>query len=209
MQLIIIYRALQRRRVLLIPILKTFIFLCSTLDFHWYLTKHNVIEILNQIKEKEDPKINEVAKEFFEKVVDHCSDTALLLSDNDFTTELESILKENEFRQLKVLHNIENMLIQKKVKLDKFSNNDLELLHTMLKARLNQEELSNELSSVKKTILNIMCFVYQNRFLKDSTQAFLLYLPKQSLNNNEEEILDQKSQKSPYVICVMEKQEFF
>ena len=64
----------MRRRSLLIPILKTFIFLCSSTEFHWYLTKNNVIEILNKIKEKEDIKLNEVAKEFFEKVVDHCSD---------------------------------------------------------------------------------------------------------------------------------------
>ena len=129
-----------------------------------------MIEILNRIKEKEDSKINEVAKEFFEKVVDHCSDSAMLLQDQDFTNELDGILKDNEIRQLKVLHNIETLLIQKKVKMDKFGNNELEMLHKVLKNKMNIDEFSNEVISVKKTTLSLMIFIYSNRFLKDTSQ---------------------------------------
>lgn len=76
------------------PILRTFIFLCSTPEFHWHLTKYNALDLLNRMREKDDEKINDVAREVCEKVIDHIDDS-LLIADQDFHSEIESILHEN------------------------------------------------------------------------------------------------------------------
>ena len=64
-------------------------------------------------REKDDEKINDVAKEVCEKVIDHIDDS-LLVADQDFHTEIEQVLHENQQKQLKTLQNIETILIQKK-----------------------------------------------------------------------------------------------
>lgn len=46
------------------------------------------------MREKDDEKINDVAREVCEKVIDHIDDS-LLIADQDFQSEIESILHEN------------------------------------------------------------------------------------------------------------------
>jgi hypothetical protein len=59
------------QRKLIIPILRIFISLCSTPQFHWHLSKYNALDLLNRIREKDDDYISDVAKEVCEKVIDH------------------------------------------------------------------------------------------------------------------------------------------
>jgi len=59
------------QRKLIIPILRIFISLCSTPQFHWHLSKYNALDLLNLIREKEDDLISDTAKEVCEKVIDH------------------------------------------------------------------------------------------------------------------------------------------
>ena len=65
------------RRDLVIPILKTFIFLCVTPEFSWHLTKYNALDLLNSLRERDDEKIREIAREVCEKVVYHIDDSLL------------------------------------------------------------------------------------------------------------------------------------
>jgi hypothetical protein len=62
--------------------LRTFINLCVTNEFNWHLTKNNALELLNSMRERDDEKIREIAREVCEKVVDHIDDS--LLADSDF-----------------------------------------------------------------------------------------------------------------------------
>lgn len=62
------------------------------------------------MREKDDEKINEAAREVCEKVIDHIDDS-LIEIDQDFHTEIEYILHENQTKQLKTLKNIETILI--------------------------------------------------------------------------------------------------
>jgi hypothetical protein len=61
------------QRKLIIPILRIFISLCSTPQFHWHLSKYNALDLLNRIRENKnnDDYISDVAKEVCEKVIDH------------------------------------------------------------------------------------------------------------------------------------------
>ena len=70
--------AQHKQRSIIIPILKTFICMCSTPEFHWNLHKYNAIELLTRMREKDDERINEVAKEVCEKVIDHIDDSMLV-----------------------------------------------------------------------------------------------------------------------------------
>lgn len=72
--------------------------LCTTSEFHWHLTKYNIMELLSKIKEKEDTKINEMVKEFWEKVVYHSNESTYLMAEQDFHTELLNIVHEPEAR---------------------------------------------------------------------------------------------------------------
>jgi len=64
----------ETQRKLIIPILRIFISLCSTPQFHWHLSKYNALDLLNRIREKEDDYISDVAKEVCEKVIDHSNE---------------------------------------------------------------------------------------------------------------------------------------
>lgn len=64
----------ETQRKIIIPILKIFISLCSTPQFHWHLSKYNALDLLNRIREKDDDYISDVAKEVCEKVIDHSHD---------------------------------------------------------------------------------------------------------------------------------------
>ena len=59
------------------PILKTFTYLCPTPEFHWHLTKYNALDLLNRMREKDDEKINEAARDVCEKVIDHIDDSLI------------------------------------------------------------------------------------------------------------------------------------
>jgi hypothetical protein len=52
--------------------------MCSTPEFHWHLTKYNALDLLNRMREKDDEKINDVAREVCEKVIDHIDDSLLV-----------------------------------------------------------------------------------------------------------------------------------
>jgi hypothetical protein len=70
----------ESQRKIIIPILKIFISLCSTPQFHWHLSKYNAIDLLNRIRDnrdKDDDYIADVAKEVCEKVIDHHHETQM------------------------------------------------------------------------------------------------------------------------------------
>jgi len=67
------------QRKLIIPILRIFISLCSTPQFHWHLSKYNALDLLNLIREKDDDQIADAAKEVCEKVIDHSQEGSLNL----------------------------------------------------------------------------------------------------------------------------------
>lgn len=69
--------SVKMRRDLVLPILKTFTFLCVTPEFNWHLTKYNALDLLNSLRERDDEKIREVAREVCEKLVDHIDDSLL------------------------------------------------------------------------------------------------------------------------------------
>jgi len=54
--------AQEKKRSLILPILRTFICLSETPEFHWHLTKHNTLDLLNNVQLKDDEKIGELAK---------------------------------------------------------------------------------------------------------------------------------------------------
>jgi hypothetical protein len=66
-------------RKLIIPILRIFISLCSTPQFHWHLSKYNALDLLNLIREKDDDLISDIAKEVCEKVIDHSQEGSINL----------------------------------------------------------------------------------------------------------------------------------
>jgi len=59
----------KNRQDLILPILKTFLYLCMTAEFNWHLTKYNALELLNRLRQNEDDKIPELASQVCEKVV--------------------------------------------------------------------------------------------------------------------------------------------
>ena len=67
------------QRKIIIPILRIFISLCSTPQFHWHLSKHNALDLLNNIREKDDDMISDMAKEVCEKIIDNSQEGSLNL----------------------------------------------------------------------------------------------------------------------------------
>eukprot|EP00347_Sterkiella_histriomuscorum_P023636 403333912 len=197
-----------RKLQILTSILRTLMSLCTTSEFHWHLTKYNIMDLLSKIKEKEDTKINELVKEFWEKVIYHSNESTYLMAEQDFHTELLNIVHEPESRQIKVLQNIETILIQKKVKLDKFGNSELDVLLQILKQKLDAPDSSFETIQIKKIILNTMNFIYVNKFLKENTQPSILFQDQSlqdqlQLGNNQIENMGGQV----FVASIIEKQE--
>ena len=169
----------ETQRKLIIPILRIFISLCSTPQFHWHLSKYNALDLLIRIREKDDDYISDVAKEVCEKVIDHSHEGQInnplnpsggvtggaggptaggdganagslgsvvhqppvggaggagaLGANNDSMTaeydvqlEINTISNEENLQVVKnCVINMEKNLIQKKLKLDKFNNEEL------------------------------------------------------------------------------------
>jgi len=167
------------QRKLIIPILKIFISLCSTPQFHWHLSKYNALDLLNRIREQEDDYISDVAKEVCEKVIDHSHEgqitnalnlsagaggnlgtsnmgaglsnyDASMTAEYDVASEIEKICTSQNFQEVKnsVIH-MEKMLIQKKVKLEKYDNDSLKRLINFLERvlKMHQEYLAKYSSS--------------------------------------------------------------
>ena len=202
------------QRKLIIPILRIFISLCSTPQFHWHLSKYNALDLLNRIREKDDDCISDVAKEVCEKVIDHSHEgqinlfqsqqqkssyagasglpgttgTAAIGANNDASLaaeyniqfEIDSICKETNLQNVKnAVINMEKMLIQKKLKLDKFGNPELQSLLDFFQQTLVQhqnagssgapdEETNSQLRRIIiKSMLVILNFVYSKKYLKE------------------------------------------
>jgi predicted secreted protein len=46
------------RDKVVVPVLKAFISLCPTTEFHWHLTKHNALDLLKDMRVHTDSEIN-------------------------------------------------------------------------------------------------------------------------------------------------------
>ena len=76
----------------MLPILKSFISLCSTPHFHQHLTKYNALDLLNSSRDQKfDYKIAEVAKDVGDKIIDHIDDS-YLQPDLDIAMDINSNL---------------------------------------------------------------------------------------------------------------------
>lgn len=53
--------------------------MCQTTEFHWHLTKNNALDLINRLREKDDEKINDVAREVCEIVIDNIDDSFLIV----------------------------------------------------------------------------------------------------------------------------------
>jgi hypothetical protein len=207
------------QRKIIIPILRIFISLCSTPQFHWHLSKYNALDLLNLIREKDDDLISDIAKEVCEKVIDHSQEGNLnlftrkgtenkadtrsnnLLTAGGLSPSLASISGTSEYNvksgindlcqeqnltvQKNLVVNLEKMLIEKKVKLEKFENPEITQLLTffagVLKlhednmATATQEGLMNSQLRriIIKSLLVTLNFIYTKKYLKDIIAGYM------------------------------------
>lgn len=72
----------------------------ETQEFNWHMTKHNCIDILKELCKQDDNEIYQVARELCEKVNDFSDEN---MSEQDFKTEIQTVLHESIHNQLKTL----------------------------------------------------------------------------------------------------------
>ena len=92
----------ETKQKIVIPILKTVLSLCVTTEFNWHLTKQNALDLLNNMRETEDEKIREIAREVCEKVVEHIDDS--LFQETDFKSMIRNLLNDHPSKQLSTLN---------------------------------------------------------------------------------------------------------
>jgi hypothetical protein len=66
----------ETQRKLLIPILRIFISLSQTDQFHWHLGNH-AQDLLNRIRDRDDEIISEYAQDFSKNFLDHSNEGTL------------------------------------------------------------------------------------------------------------------------------------